>query len=62
MLPFQLAIESISTVLQTDFKPAEIEIGIVSDSPDEPEKTRGQWRVFSNSEVEQHLLAYGEKD
>ncbi|KAG8933995.1 Proteasome subunit YC7alpha/Y8 (protease yscE subunit 7) [Tulasnella sp. 417] len=58
----ELAIESISTVLQTDFKPAEIEIGIVSDSPDEPEKTRGQWRVFSNSEVEQHLLAYGEKD
>jgi len=58
----EIAIECISTVLQTDFKSGEVEIGIVSESEDEPEKTRGLWRVFTDSEVEQHLLAYGEKD
>lgn len=62
MAPSQIAIECISTVLQTDFKSGEVEIGIVSESEDEPEKTRGLWRVFPESEVEQHLLAYGEKD
>ncbi|KAG8929432.1 Proteasome subunit YC7alpha/Y8 (protease yscE subunit 7) [Tulasnella sp. 419] len=58
----ELAIETISTVLQTDFKPGELEIGIVSESEDEPEKSRGKWRVFSEQELEQHLLAYGERD
>ena len=46
----------------TDFKAGEVEIGIVSLSPDESEKTRGQWRVMESDEVERWLLAYGEKD
>jgi 20S proteasome subunit alpha 1 len=57
-----MAIEVISTVHATDFKSGEIEIGIVSDSPDEDPKTKGQWRVMGEAEVEQHLLAYSEKD
>lgn len=58
----QLAIETISTVHSTDFKAGEVEIGLVSLSDDEPEKTRGNWRVMSDDEVEEHLVAYGEKD
>ena len=58
----QVAIEAISTVHATDFKPGEIEIGIVSDSEDEDVKTRGKWRVLPLDEVEKHLLAYAEKD
>ena len=46
----------------TDFKPGEVEIGIVSDAEDEDPKLRGQWRVMPDSEVELHLIAYGEKD
>lgn len=57
-----MAIEAISTVHATDFKPGEVEIGIVSDAEDEPLKTRGQWRVLPEDEVEKHLLAYAEKD
>ena len=49
-------------MLSTDFKSGEVEIGIVSESPDEPEKTRGKWRTFDLEEVEHHLLAYAEKD
>lgn len=45
-----------------DFKAGEIEIGIVSTSPEENEKTRGKWRVMDEAEVEYHLLAYAEKD
>jgi len=58
----EMAIEVISTVHSTDFKPGEVEIGIVSDAPEEDEKTRGSWRVMEDDEVEAHLLAYGEKD
>lgn len=57
-----MAIETISTVHSTDFKPGEVEIGIVSNAPEEDEKTRGLWRVMENDEVERHLLAYAEKD
>lgn len=57
-----MAIEAISTVHATDFKPGEVEIGIVSDADEENPKTRGQWRVMGEDEVEQHLLAYAEKD
>lgn len=46
----------------TDFKPGEVEIGIVSDSEDENVKTRGKWRVMDEAEIEEHLLAYAEKD
>ena len=58
----QMAIEAISTVHATDFKPGEVEIGIVSDSEDEATEQRGQWRVMDEAEVERHLLAYAEKD
>ncbi|KAH8101875.1 nucleophile aminohydrolase [Cristinia sonorae] len=58
----EMAIEAISTVHATDFKPGEVEIGIVSSSTDEPVKTRGKWRVLPEDEVEHHLLAYAEKD
>ncbi len=57
-----MAIEAMSTVHATDYKPGEIEIGIVSDAPEEDVKTRGQWRVMGEAEIEQHLLAYAEKD
>ncbi|KAF9563678.1 proteasome subunit iota [Agrocybe pediades] len=58
----EMAIEVMSTVHATDYKPGEIEIGIVSTSEDEPEKTRGKWRVMDEAEIEEHLLAYAEKD
>ena len=61
-MTIQMAIEAISTVHATDFKAGEVEIGIVSSADDEPIKTRGQWRVLPEAEVEHHLLAYAEKD
>ena len=57
-----MAIEAISTVHATDYKPGEVEIGIVSSSEDEDPKTRGKWRVMDEAEIERHLLAYAEKD
>lgn len=57
-----MAIEAISTVHATDFKPGEVELGIVSDGNDEDPKSRGIWRVMPVDEVEKHLLAYAEKD
>jgi len=57
-----MAIEAMSTVHATDYKPGEIEIGIVSDSEEEDEKIRGKWRVMGEAEIEHHLLAYAEKD
>lgn len=58
----KIAIEVMSTVHATDYKPGEIEIGIVSTADEENLKTRGNWRVMDEAEVEQHLLAYAEKD
>jgi len=58
----EMAIEAISTVHATDFKPGEVEIGIVSGSEDESVAQRGQWRVMDEAEVERYLLAYAEKD
>jgi 20S proteasome subunit alpha 1 len=58
----KIAIEAMSTVHATDYKPGEIEIGIVSTAEEENPKTRGNWRVMDEVEVEQHLLAYAEKD
>ncbi|EJD00795.1 proteasome subunit iota [Fomitiporia mediterranea MF3/22] len=58
----EMAIEAIATVYSQDFKAGEIEIGIVSTSEDEPEESRGKWRVMDVVEVERHLLAYAEKD
>jgi 20S proteasome subunit alpha 1 len=57
-----MAIEAMSTVHATDYKPGEIEIGIVSESAEESAKTRGLWRVMNEAEIETHLLAYAEKD
>jgi 20S proteasome subunit alpha 1 len=58
----QLAIEALSTVHATDFKADEVEMGIVSTSEDEDEKTRGLWRTLSEEELDEHLSAYVEKD
>ncbi|KAG1893080.1 20S proteasome subunit [Suillus fuscotomentosus] len=58
----EIAIEAMSTVHATDYKAGEIEIGIVSTAQDEDPKTRGEWRVMDEAEVERYLLAYAEKD
>lgn len=57
-----MAIEALSTVHATDYKSGEVEIGIVSTAEDEDPKLRGKWRTMGEAEVEQHLLAYAEKD
>ncbi|KAH9056390.1 proteasome subunit iota [Lactarius vividus] len=58
----ELAIEALSTVHATDFKAGEVEIGIVSNSEEEDEETRGLWRTLSEKELDEHLSAYAEKD
>ncbi|KIM84053.1 hypothetical protein PILCRDRAFT_6893 [Piloderma croceum F 1598] len=58
----EMAIEAMSTVHATDYKPGEIEIGIVSIGEEEGAKIKGGWRVMDEAEVEKHLLAYAEKD
>jgi len=58
----EMAIEAMSIVHATDYKPGEIEIGIVSNGDGEDMKTKGQWRVMGEAEVENYLLAYAEKD
>lgn len=51
----QLAITCLSTVLAVDFKPSEIELGVVSkDKPD--------FRTLNEEEIEVHLTAIAEKD
>jgi len=57
-----MAIEVMSIVHATDYKPGEIEIGIVSEGEEEDEKVRGKWRVMGEAEIEKYLLAYAEKD
>lgn len=54
----EMAIEAMSTVHGTDYKPAEIEMGITSTADGE----EGAWRVMDEAEVERHLLAYAERD
>jgi len=46
-----MAIEAMSTVHATDYKPGEIEIGIVSNSEEEDEKVRGKWRVMGEAKL-----------
>ncbi|KAJ7504566.1 nucleophile aminohydrolase [Mycena galericulata] len=58
----EMAIEAMSTVHATDYKAAEIEVGIVSEAEEEDVETRGLWRVMGEAEIEHHLLAYAEKD
>ncbi|GBN00160.1 Proteasome subunit alpha type-6 [Araneus ventricosus] len=51
----QLAISALATVLSADFKPSEIEVGVVS-------KDQRKFRKLTESEIEAHLNANAEKD
>jgi len=51
----QLAIQSLCTVLSSDLKPSEMEIGIVT-------KDAPGFRTLSEQEIEQHLTALAEKE
>lgn len=51
----QLAISCLSTVLAVDFKPSEIEIGVVT-------KSDPTFRVLTEDEIDVHLTAISEKD
>lgn len=51
----QLAISCLSTVLAVDFKPSELEIGIVT-------KSDPSFRVLTEDDIDAHLTAISEKD
>ncbi|XP_014275502.1 proteasome subunit alpha type-6 [Halyomorpha halys] len=51
----QMAISCLSTVLSVDFKPSEIEVGIVSASDK-------NFRVLAEQELDKHLTVIAEKD
>lgn len=51
----QMAITCLSTVLAVDFKPSEIELGVVS-------KDNPEFRTLTEDEIEVHLSAIAEKD
>lgn len=63
-----MAIETLSTVLATDFKATEIEIGVSSTSADEQAVegvmglAPGRWRVMGEAERNEWLVRVGEKD
>jgi len=51
----ELAIQCICTVLSSDLKPSEMEIGIVT-------KAKPEFRVLTETEIEHHLSALSEKE
>ena len=51
----QLAINCLSTILSADFKPSEIEVGVVS-------KEKPNFRVLGENEIDTHLTAISERD
>jgi len=51
----QLAIQCICTVLSSDLKPSEMEIGIVT-------KDNPKFRALTEAEIEHHLTALAEKE
>uniref|UniRef100_A0A336MVR2 Proteasome subunit alpha type n=1 Tax=Culicoides sonorensis TaxID=179676 RepID=A0A336MVR2_CULSO len=51
----QLAINCLSQVLGVEFKPNEIEIGVIT-------KTNPEFKILKENEIEEHLTAIAEKD
>jgi len=51
----ELAVSTLASVLSTDLKPSEIEIGVVT-------KDNVKFRVLTDTEVEQHLTRIAEKE
>jgi len=51
----QLAINCLSTILSADFKPSEIEVGVVS-------KNDPNFKVLGETEIDVHLTAISERD
>lgn len=50
----QLAISTLSNVLTIDFKPSDLQVGVVD--------SNSLFRVLSEKEIEEHLTAIAEKD
>jgi len=51
----QLAITTLSHILTADFKPSDLEVGVVS-------KDQPAFRVLSEADIDKHLTAIAEKD
>jgi len=51
----QLAISTLSHILTADFKPSDIEVGVVS-------KDKPEFRALNDTEIDKHLTAIAERD